>query len=282
MHAPCTRRSDRVHLVFPIQVAGTDAEGRDFTEKGRTSVIGRHGAAIVLRRKLATDQGLMIRCFGNNKEAEVRVVGLIGGQESEYVYGIVLLSPVVNLWDVEFPGLTGSEKTLARILLRCGACQGREVVHLNEIELEVFNANRSIHRFCKPCSSLTFWKQESQEAPGGSPRHLDEHTPEQESSAAQARRAHEKPTEPRIQTKLSGCIRQPGFSDEIVLCENLSRGGCCFRSRKRYLEGSRIEIAVPCSRESGNIFVPARIVYAKALTSGDLFRHGAEHVRAYE
>jgi hypothetical protein len=282
MHDPCTRRSDRVHLVFPIQVAGTDAEGRDFTEKGRTSVVGRHGAAIVLTRRLATDQELMIRCFNNNKEAGVRVVGVIGGQDSEYVYGIVLLSSVVNLWDVEFPSLTGSEKTLARILLRCGGCQGREVVHLNEIELEVFNANHNIHRFCKSCAALTFWKQESQEVPRASLPHLDEHMPEQESSPAQPRPAQEKPHEVRIQTKLTGCIRQPGFPDEVVLCENLSRGGCCFRSRKRYLEGSRIEIAVPCSRENGNIFVPARIVYAKALTSGDLFRHGAAHVRAYE
>src|SRR5271170_2061118 len=92
------RRSDRVHLVFSFQVIGTDSRGRDFDVTARTLVVSRHGAVIVLSRQLATDQMVTI-CYTDNKkkqtQAEVRIVGLIGGQGQEFVYGIALLDPAV-------------------------------------------------------------------------------------------------------------------------------------------------------------------------------------------
>jgi hypothetical protein len=80
----------------------------------------------------------------------------------------------------------------------------------------------------------------------------------------------------RIPTRASAGIREMGLPEEIVVCENLSRGGLSFRSRKHYLRGSRIEIALPYSPGSGNIFVPARIVRVERLQG--LFRYGAAYI----
>ena len=44
------------------------------------------------------------------------------------------------------------------------------------------------------------------------------------------------------------------------------------------MEGSQIELAVPYSKGSGNIFVPARIVFSQKFQ--DLFRHGAAYARS--
>jgi hypothetical protein len=273
-----TRRSDRVYLAFPIQGIGTDAEGRPFEAAGRTTAISRHGAVIVLNRKLAPGQELTIRCLGTKKESKVRVVGLIGGRGDEFVYGIMLLDPVMNLWNVEFPRLTGAEEPLARMLLQCSECSSQEVVHLDETEIQVFDADGRIQRFCKSCSAKTSWKQESNQAVGELLMKWDKQESGGKSTVAPPKRAHEKRQHNRVQTTLQACIRQSGFSEEIVVCEDVSRGGLCFRSRKRYLEGSEIDVAVPYLRGSGNIFVHARVVRVEEV--GDQFKHGAAYVTA--
>jgi hypothetical protein len=273
-----SRRSDRVYLAFPIQGIGIDTEGSSFDEEGRTIAISRNGAVIVLNRKLIAGQELTIRCLGTSREAKVRVVGLIGGRGSEFVYGTMLLDPVMNLWNVEFPRLTGTEKPLARMLLICSGCSGREVVHLDEIEIQVFDATQRIQRFCKSCSAMTPWKQESKETVRGPLPQGDAHTSKRKFSTLHLATAHGKREHNRVKTTMSACIRQSGFSEEIVVSEDLSRGGLCFRSPKRYLEGSEIDIAVPYSTGSGNIFVHARVIRVEKV--GDQFKHGAAYVTA--
>jgi hypothetical protein len=277
-----TRRSDRVHLVFSFNVTGTDSHGRDFDVTARTLVISRHGAVIVLGRQLATDQKVQI-CYTDNKkkktEAEVRIVGLIGGQGQEFVYGVELLDPSVNPWGVRFPNLMGAEPALARIMLQCSACQDREVVHLNEIEIQVFDASQRIQRVCKSCSTMTSWRPESNEESGSASVNGSEKASQQDSSG-QPPNGRQKRKHARIQTKVSACIRQVGFPEEIATCEDLSRGGLCFKSRTRYIEGSRVEVAVPYSKGSGNIFVPARIAHVEEVAG--LFRHGAAYVTVSE
>ena len=51
----------------------------------------------------------------------------------------------------------------------------------------------------------------------------------------------------RVQVKMKACIRHPGFEEEIVEVKDVSRGGFSFVSSKGYIEGSRIEVAVPYS-----------------------------------
>src|SRR5580700_1412065 len=263
-----SRRSDRVYLDFPIQGIGTDIEGSSFDVEGRTIAISRNGAVIVLNRKLAGGQELTIRCLGTEREAKVRVVGLIGGRGSEFVYGTMLLDPAMNLWNVKFPRLTGTKKPVARVLL-CGGCSSREVVHMDEIEIQVFDATRRIQRFCKSCSAMASWEQGSNGPVHGHLPTVDPHTSKRKSHGPQLKNAHVKRQHIRVKTAMSACIRQSGFSEDIVISENLSRGGLCFRSSKRYLEGSEIDVAIPYTTGRGNIFVHARVVRVEEV--GDQF-----------
>jgi PilZ domain len=268
-----TRSADRVQIAIPIEAIGTDLNrGRPFCHKGRTSVVSPHGAAIVLNYALATDQEFTIRCLNTNKEAEARVVGLISGPGNDLVYAVAFLSPEANPWGIEFPALTGSDD-FGRVLLQCRVCQGYRVVQLNEIEIEVLEANQSIQQFCKSCSAGTSWKRAESEA-------LQEPAAVQgiQTEKPVARPAQEvnKRKYDRIRTSVPACIRQPGIPEEIVICENVSRGGLRFRSSKPYGKGTQIEVAVPYSAGDGNIFVPARIVHVQDC--GSFFRLGAAYL----
>ena len=219
-----------------------------------------------MARKLAPKKEFVIRRLdlGGEKKAEARIVRQIGAQSDAYVYGVMLLDPSVNLWDIEFPSLAESEKAVARTLLECEHCQSREVTYLKEIEFKAFVANQGIARYCKGCGASTTWKQslrESQSRPGlplPSPR-----------AGKEDRRK-----EIRSKVSLNACVRQPKSSEEIVICESMSHGGLSFRSNERYADGSRIEVAVPYSPRAANIFVPAWVVYSQELSRGDFFRHG--------
>jgi hypothetical protein len=269
-----TRRSDRIDLSLPIEAIGTDLNrGRPFCEKGKTTLISRYGAAIALQYALATDQELTIRCLGSKREAEVRVVGLIAGegQGNQLIYGVAFLDPALNPWNVEFPSLTDADEILARALLQCHLCQVREVVHLNEIEIQVFEANRRIHRFCKACSATTAWKATAGEAPNNQVSSQDKPAPEPRIQPAKK----EKRKHHRVKTNVSACIRRSGLPDDIVACENVSRGGLRFRSSRHYSRGSQIQVAVPYSPGSGNIFVPSHIVHVQECEG--FFRIGASY-----
>lgn len=268
MDAEHKRLSERVSIVVPIHVSGTDVTGQNFVEQGRTLTISRYGATIVLNRTLAPGQQVTISRVESAKAATARVVGQIGGQPPAYIYGMALPRRSVNLWDILFPPLAKSEAAVVRLLLECTTCETREVVYLNELETEVFDANRSLSRSCRRCSGWTLWKQTVHEMPTqraqGQREAVSEWSPAP-GGGPQNRRRHV-----RIPLKKKGCIRQPGLGEETLPVENVSRGGFSFKSSKGYLEGSRIEVAVPYSAETANIFVPARILWSLELPDGVL------------
>ena len=83
----------------------------------------------------------------------------------------------------------------------------------------------------------------------------------------------------RAKVNFSACIRHSGFQ-EIVVCENVSRGGFCFKSRKRYAEKSMIQVAIPYSPGAPGIFVQAQIAHVQELPAEKLFRCGAAYVKS--
>jgi len=264
-------QTDRVNLAVPIQVMETDIEGHQFVERTRTVVISRHGALIPLTRKLAPEQELVIRHLGSSHEAVFRVVGQIAAASDEYLYGVALLNPSVNFWGIDFAPLTESEKEASRILLSCTCCGQREATYLSEIEFEIFTANQEIARNCKRCGASTFWKRGSRHA-GSKPGWPSAPSPRIRNLRRQI----------RARLGLTACLRLPGPDQEIVVCENVSRGGFCFRSRRRFLEKFRFEAAVPYSREYQNTFVPAQIVYCQELSEAGVFRYGVAYLKAHK
>jgi hypothetical protein len=269
------RRSDRIEMAIEVEATGLDVQGRTFDEMAVTSSISRHGAVVALKSKLGPGQEFTLRSLKNNKDADVRVLGLIDIKGNRHVYGVALVDPAVDLWGVHFPVLNGEEEPLTRLVLQCGTCREREVVHFNEIEMQVFETNQEIRRFCRGCSGTTVWKQPKKDSFEVIKQEfqLNEEPLVPTPIAAAIKRKYE-----RIATQASACIRQPDGSDEIVKCENISRGGLCFHSSNMYLEGSRIEVAVPCSPGAENIFVPAQIVHCHRI--GQAFRVGAVYIRS--
>jgi hypothetical protein len=83
----------------------------------------------------------------------------------------------------------------------------------------------------------------------------------------------------RVNTRLLACIRQAGFSDEVVMTENMSRGGLCFRSSKAYVSGSPIEVAVPFAAGGANIYVSARVAHVFQKDSDNIHRVGVAYLQ---
>jgi len=275
------RRSDRVSLTLLLEASGVDSQGREFKGPARTLLINRTGAVIVLERELVPEQLIRLQRRAPSeahRQSDVRVVGQFGHQKDGYLYGIELPDPSVDLWGVEFPPSADSLEAVARMLVECSYCRSREVVHLNELELRAFEANRGIARHCKTCGVPSIWIQ----APHEDEKKLTARTARArrmaEASAANPPESEQRQRQRvRLHTRLTACVRQMGADDELAVCEDISPLGTCFRSKRRYEAGTMVEVAVPYSPDAANIFLPAIVIYSEAIPKAGLFRHGAEY-----
>jgi hypothetical protein len=280
---PSRRRSDRVSLTLLLEASGTDAQGLEFKDPARTLIINRGGAVIILDKELSPEQQIHIQrktASEAHRQSNVRVVNQFGRQRDGYLYGVEILDTAVDMWGVEFPAMAESTEAVARMLLECSYCHGREVVYLNELELRGFETNRGIARHCKTCRVPSIWTQAAHE----DEKKLKARTARgqrtgESSDTAPADGDQRERQRVRLHTRLTACIRQPGADDELAVCEDISPIGMCFRSKRRYDANVAIEVAVPYSPDAANIFLPARIVYSEELPKAGLFRHGTEYRR---
>jgi len=278
--SPAMRRSDRVSLTLLLEASGKDIHGKEFKEPARTLLINRSGAVIVLDRELNAEQQIHLKRQAPSeahRQSDVRIVGQFGREKEGYLYGIEISDSGNDLWGVEFPAIADSAEAVARMLLECSYCRAREVVYLNELDLRGFESNRGIARHCKVCGVPSIWTQ----AP-----HEDE---KKLASRARSRRGSDGKDESReggekrerqrmrLKTRLTACVRQAGVDDELAVCEDISPVGMCFRSKRRYDSNSAIQVAVPYSPDSANIFLPARVIYSEEMPKAGLFRHGTEY-----
>ena len=267
------RRSERVWTELPLQISGDDGQGSAFVEAARTQTVGRHGATILVIRKLFPNQDLALRCLKTGKECQARVVGSIreAVELEESCYGVELLDAEADLWDIEFPPLGDSEEAVGRILLRCSVCKSQEVSYLSDFELEVLEANQVLSRECDRCGTPTRWKK------------LTSEVPVTEKPKAAPVVEENRRREPRRPIKVSACVRSHQFDDDdLVTTQNVSRGGLCFTSSRVYAPGWNIETAVPYSGGGGNIFLPGKIVRVEYLSPQNTKLYGVSysHLRA--
>ncbi len=270
------RRSDRVSMEFPLEVVGTDATCFNFFDKTRTVLISRHGAMIALARVLSPEQEVTVLCPLTGKEAAARVVGRVEGQSGEHYYGIAFLDPAINLWDIEFAELSESEKAAARVLLECGGCHTRRVTYLDVPETEVLDANQRLSIFCDRCSNATTWFP----APASAARQqLDSEQEANHPASPLPQEASDKRKEKRLRMQVAACVRDVQLGQEVTQTVDISKGGVCFRSRKRYQVGALIQAAFPYTPNQANIFVPGRIVYSKDTAEAGVFFYGVAIVQ---
>jgi PilZ domain. len=275
------RRSNRIEEEIPIVLIGSDTEGKSFLEHTRTILISRHGAGVVSRYKLSPEQELLIRLQDSDKETDVRVIGQIGVQSELYVYGVAFLEPHIDFWEREFTCGTEPKSKAPCLTLECSRCGTRESIEHNDLEADVYAFNQSVVRNCKECASSTVWKVSATQVNKIS-EPVQPHASSLSTSAPQPTPSsipENKRKHRRTKVDLAACIRRPGFEDEVVVCEDMSRGGVRFKSSRVYFVDTTIEIAVPYSRGSSSIFVPAQITHVQQLTKRNLFVCGVSFTK---
>jgi len=304
------RRSSRIPKEIAILLTGSDMDGKGFSEMTKTVLLSRHGAGILSTYKLSAEQEIIIRYLDTNKEALVRVVGRIGSEGEIYTYGVAFADPnTIDFWGIDFAPVSEREKESRRMLLECGNCKARETVEHSEVESDVFLINDGIVRYCKACSDSTLWKRASEVteeqpvlvAAGGAAEvssaaatppapatqappvsQLTVSTPVASAYASPSDRKPAVPLDnrrkhPRTKVSYKACIRRSGLNEDVVTCEDMSKGGLSFKSRRQYYPGTEIEVAVPYSPGGNAIFVPARIAWVVEIVKDKQYRCGVAY-----
>jgi len=276
MRAEGIRQSDRITLRLQVEASWFGTNGLAVTHPAHTMLVSRNGGVLRLPEKLFAGQEITLhrKLEGDEtRSTRARIVAEIDCVPEGFLYAVAMLEPSADFWDIEFPAPHQAEEALARLLMECSFCQRREVVYLNEMELKSFEIRKCVARVCRHCDAPSIWVEAATE------RKIDE-TPS--ARAAAEERVIPRRNRTRVKARVLACIRRRGFQEEVALCEDLSKGGISFRSRNRYPEGTRLEVAVPYTPGAGAIFVPIRIVSSQPIASAGLFRHGAAYVRTLE
>jgi hypothetical protein len=280
------RQSSRISKEIAILLIGTDMVGTVFAEQTKTVVLSRHGAGVVSRHSLNPEQELIIRRMDTNREADVWVVGLIGSQSDGHTYGVAFLDANIDFWGGEFPPLTEFERAARYSLIECSRCRNRGSIDHSDVAWEVYAINGGIVRYCKRCDFPTTWRRAEYDADEESVPSQSGQEPELAASGTSATQAtipmsaaqpQNRRRRARAKVNLPACVRRPSLDDDIVVCEDMSRGGLRFKSGKQYTNNSVIEVAVPYAAGAQNIFVSAVIVYVHDLPEQKLFRCGAAY-----
>lgn len=259
-------------LLLPVEVIGADLFGQQFFERTCTLAILRNGITVSLEQKLGPDSEVILRNPETGEEAIAFVVGHLPEDKTGNAYGLVFLDPTVNPWHIQFPAAE-SPKT---VHLECSGCHTVCALSLSDIELEIFHARKELRRSCGICNSFMAWRETSREItekrPGGA---LPSRNPNPGGAASPL---EERRRNRRAGMKAVACIRYSGL-EVVVACEDISKGGFRFTSRREYLKGTRVEAAAPYTKFSTNIFIPAAIIYSQKIPGGR-FRQGVTYIKS--
>ena len=154
-----TRRSARITMQIPVILIGNDLLGKVFSEHTNTINVSRHGLGVVSKQKIAPDQEMIVRRKDTNQEAPVRVVRAIRSGSRTQTYGLEFTGPDNNIWNVEFPPLTESEKVSTFSLFECSRCKVRKTLDNGDGELKGSARNKSVVRSCERCGGETTWNR---------------------------------------------------------------------------------------------------------------------------
>src|ERR1700676_3776248 len=252
-------------VKLQIEVVGSDLDGQHYIQRTHTVSITQDGATILLAKKLAPESELIVRNLQTSEEAIVRVVGHIREDTAGHLYGVAFADPSVDLWRIPFL----PPKSVKSLVLECSRCHVVKALPLTEIEMEIFESKRALTCRCE-CSALsTIWKETTREESA--------HARPQAVADAHPATGQEQRKYKRTTVKAVACIRCAG-REEVVECEDMSRGGFRFKSRKQYPPGTQIEAAMPYLKANMNIFVPGEIAYHQELSAVS-HRHGVAYRR---
>lgn len=251
------RRSDRIMLTIPLRIHGTDMNGVPVSEEGRTVVLNRHGARIQVPHRLPTGGTLRVVNLVTRREADFRVVGLVGPMtETGCEYGVEYVDSKDNIWGIHFP--PPEDGAGSKALLECRKCHEAALMPVSLVEVEVLETSGILSRVCPHCGVTTPWgyaeKQVIMGAPAGESAAFEE-AKAQAGTARLEQRRHR-----RVSLQLPVMVRDYYGGVEITKSENVSKGGFCFSSEKNYLFGQGVLVVCPYDPNASHIETHARVV----------------------
>jgi len=254
---------------LPIEVIGSDLYGRQFIERVHTLTIQREGGTFLLANKLGPDVEVVIHNLKTREEALARVVGQIRQEGESHVYAVAFVDSHMDLWRMALP----DSAPPTSVVLECTRCRTVLKHSLSDIEMQVFSARHDLTRVCNVCKTTTIWKETTRQ-----PTEETQPTaPQQKPLPAKgASRWEEKRKNRRTTLRTPACIRF-SMQEEVVLCEDISRGGFRFVGVKQYPKGTRIQAAVPYTDSGNNIFSWGSVVYCSKIPDGR-YRHGVSYI----
>jgi len=100
------RRSTRVLLVMPVDVAWTSKDGLQVQEHAETEVVSQHGAMLRMGTRLPVGVQLELRRTASGKSSKARVVG-VGNPSPDGLarVAVELTSPSDAFWGISFPSM---------------------------------------------------------------------------------------------------------------------------------------------------------------------------------
>jgi hypothetical protein len=217
------RRSERILLKIPVNVAGIDAYGKSFEELTFTLSINRDGAFLWIRNSLREGDNITVTNLGTRKSCAFRLRESDKNPSSEFMaWGIECLEPNANFWQIRFPDKPpepSPERNITALIV-CDTCRSREVAALSVSLYRNMLEKESIKRNCSDCGAVTEWKFILVEATtAGSP---------QETPALGLPPGEENRREKRIVAKLPIRLRHPENGRiESMVTENVSKSGVC-------------------------------------------------------
>lgn len=258
------------NIQLPVEVIGANLHGQQFVERTETLSISRSVVTILLKNILAPDTELIIRNPETNEEAVACIVGTPQEDGVAHIYKFIFTDSAANIWRLQFPAAEPHKL----VQLECSGCHTVGSHSISEGEVELLESARQLLRPCNICNSRRAWKKPACEAVPGKQAAAPNPNPIPTKATPfleERRKAR------RTAMKMAACIRFSGL-DDVVPCENISKEGFRFSSKKQYPEGTRVEVAVPYSTSGLNIFSQAVIKHCAKKPDGE-FRHGVAHVK---
>jgi PilZ domain len=285
-----------LRLQLPVSLLGVRSSGEPLSEVTGTEFVSGCGAVVESSHGLSAQQEIVLS-YGTKKILG-RVVGETGLTARGHGYGISFLQPDPFFWGVSFGHSTNS---IAPAWLECCGCGEISEGNLNDIEALVLHAHRRLLLLCLNCNGITFQKPAEVDIPVTEKLEIERSTSDEKTPAGRdnetyakdpnlvsiasvqdhefyrpARKLERRRSKRLSLSKAKACIERSGAGPDLSIVENVSRGGACVRSARRYALGDWIRIACPYTIGGTNIFQPARIV---RVVPGKLYcEYGIEYV----
>jgi len=262
------RGSERVLLTIPVQVVGTDLNGKPFNERTFTLVINRQGGSINLRSSPRVGDHITITNLQTKASCPFKVCAspkTLRGGVAEWGVRSLELNP--DFWGVRFPEREdhGYVQAFISAVIECLSCHYREMVELKEEEFRSLAERGVLIRDCQKCGVGKEWKfgvfdgdMEGTLLPNV----------ESDAPTVTVPAGEEKRRDKRLIVKLPITIRHKDGRVERSVTENTSDSGACFASNLELEIADVVFLTYASSSGGVERETPARVMWRRGAGGG--------------